>query len=543
MDKPFKTQNFKSAREKFIGLSLESTRKSYYPQLQAQLAELKKAEERYRLLFEHATDAIFIIQGDRIKFPNPKAMKILGLSALEIESRPFIEFVHPDDRRMVLKNYRRRLAGDRTLPEPYTFRIIASDKRQYTVEINAVLFTWEQRTATLNFVRDVTEKIRLEDHLRQAQKMESIGILAGGVAHDFNNLLQVMGGNVQLLLRTLPPDNPDAGRLQVVARSIERAGNLVQQLLLFSRKAVVRKELLDLNREVDDALGILERTIPKMIVIKRQLAANLWPVSADRVQVEQVLLNLGTNSMDAMPAGGTFQVETGNVFLDAEFPVHPPGAEAGRYVLLRASDTGSGMSKEALNHVFDPFFTTKEVGKGTGLGLASVYGIVKAHGGHIQCFSEPGQGTTFEIYWPARDQENVQPGSAASRDDLPQGGNETILVVEDESEIRVLTQEILETFGYRVLSAQNGEQALVIYREQGQAIDLVLLDLNMPGMGGRGCLQELLAINPRARIIIASGYPENGHGHEALVLGARGFIGKPYQMAELAAKVRDALDE
>lgn len=541
MDKPLKTQKFKSAREKLIGLSLESTRKSYYPQLQEQLAELKRAEERYRLLFEHANDAIFIVQGDRIKFPNPKTMQILGLSAQEIENRPFIEFVHPSDREMVLHNNQRRLAGDSTLPETYSFRIIASDKRHYTVEINAVLITWEQRPATLNFVRDVTEKIRLEDHLRQAQKMESIGILAGGVAHDFNNLLQVMSGNLQLLLGNMPPSHPDTSRLQVVARSIDRAGKLVQQLLLFSRKAVVRKELLDFNREVDDALKILERTIPKMIVIQKHLTSNLWLVSADPVQVEQVLLNLGTNAMDAMPGGGTFLVKTRNMVLDPEFSGHYPEAGTGRFVLLTVSDTGCGMTKETLNHVFDPFFTTKEVGRGTGLGLASVYGIVRAHGGFIRCYSEPDQGTTFKIYWPAMDQESIPTGSSP-QEDLPTGGHETILLVDDEPEIRNLTREILETFGYRVLTAQNGEQALAVFREQGQDIDLVLLDLNMPGMGGRKCLQELLAANPRVRVLIASGYPENGYGQEALSSGARGFIGKPYQMRELAVKVREALD-
>lgn len=423
------------------------------------------------------------------------------------------------------------------------------DGRLFPVEVTTNYIEYKGLFLGIAFDRDITERKKaeeerdkLQNRLFQAQKMESLGILAGGVAHDFNNLLQIMGGNIEMLLRKKHPGHPDEIRLKTVAGSIDRAGKLVQQLLLFGRKAPVQRKPLDLNREVSEAVKILERTIPKMILIKRNLASNLWPVSADPVQVEQVLLNLGTNAVDAMPHGGKLLIETRNIILD----VGPMGRNMetlpGRYVLLTVTDTGYGMSREVLTHVFDPFFTTKEVGKGTGLGLASTYGIVKAHGGHIQCYSEPGQGATFKIYWPVSDQQGLLFDSPVALD-MPQGGSETILIVDDEPEILELTRELLESFGYQVLTAQTGEQVLEVFDQRKQKIDLVLLDLNMPGMGGTKCLQRLIARDPSARVLISSGYAENGHAREALSSGARGFIGKPYQMTELAAKIREVLDE
>ena len=422
--------------------------------------------------------------------------------------------------------------------------------RLFPVEVTTNYIEYKGRFLGIAFDRDITgrkkaeeERDKLQLSLFQAQKMESLGILAGGVAHDFNNLLQIMGGNIEVLLAKSHPGDPDGSRLATVSRSIERAGRLVQQLLLFGRKALVQRKPLDLNREVDEAVKILERTIPKMILIKRHLAGNLWPVSVDPVQVEQVLLNLGANAVDAMPHGGKLVVETKNILLDVGLATGM-GMEAapGPYVLLTVTDTGCGMTRETLAHVFDPFFTTKEVGQGTGLGLASTYGIVKSHGGHIQCYSEPGQGTTFKIYWPALDQEQLLSESPLALD-MPRGGNETVLVVDDEPEIRDLTREILKSFGYRVLLAENGEQALEIFDRKKGEIQLILLDLNMPGMGGTKSLQELLSRDPSARVLISSGYTQNGHAREALVSGARGFIGKPYQIKDLAAKVRAVLDE
>ena len=400
----------------------------------------------------------------------------------------------------------------------------------------------------VELLRDITprklaeqEREKLHSHLMQAQKMESVGILAGGVAHDFNNLLHAMRGNIEMLLQGKSADCSETRRLERVTRSMDRAAQLVKQLLLFSRKAEPKKDYVNLNHEMQEVARILERTIPKMIAVELHFDPSIWALFIDPVQIEQVLLNLASNAVDAMPDGGRLTIETANVEVDEGFVRAHPGSNSGRHVLMTVSDTGCGMDREIMDHVFDPFFTTKEVGKGTGLGLASVYGIVKAHGGYIQCYSEPGLGSTFRVYLPA-----VEQGDVKQIEQMPEpllrDGSETILVVDDEGEIRELTHDALEMLGYSVKMAVNGEQALDIYREHGQSIDLVLLDLNMPGMGGYKCLKELLRLDPEVKVVIASGYAANNHGRGAVSSGARGFIGKPYQLQELDAKVREVLD-
>ncbi|WP_052812718.1 PAS domain S-box protein [Desulfonatronum thioautotrophicum] len=400
---------------------------------------------------------------------------------------------------------------------------------------------------TVGSARDVTERKNVEQEREklqfqflQAQKMETVGILAGGIAHDFNNLLHAMRVNIELLLQGKPAEHPDRSRLRSVIRAMDRAAELVRQLLLFSRKSEIRRVCVDLNAEVEHVARILERTIPRMVSLRLNLDPAINHISADPVQVEQILLNLAGNAVDAMPEGGQLELATGSVVLDADFVSHHPGSKPGPHVHLSVSDTGHGMDRETLNHVFDPFFTTKGVGKGTGLGLASVYGIVKAHEGYIHCQSEPDRGTTFSIYWPAEDQ-----GAGASPHAVQaasyQGGSETILVVDDDPAIRELSREILEDMGYTVLSAADGEKALDIYREQGQGIDLVLMDLNMPGMGGRKCIQEILRIHPAAKVLISSGYPDSCSGSLPPLSDVTDYIRKPYKLADLAAKIRDVL--
>ncbi len=388
------------------------------------------------------------------------------------------------------------------------------------------------------------ERERLNLQLLQAQKMESVGILAAGVAHDFNNLLQIIAGNVQLLLNTTPQDHPAADRLRTVLGAADRAAQLVRKLLLFSRKSKAEPKRVDLNHEVWEGAKMIERTIPRMITVKLALDPDAWPLHADPVQIEQVLLNLGSNAADAMPDGGTLLIETANVNLDDFFVENHPDVKPGAYVLLKVSDTGEGMGKDILDHIYDPFFTTKEVGKGTGLGLPTVYGIVKTHRGHIRCESSPGQGTSFSIYWPAvREMGEVKvveregDGGNAS---LPEG-TETILVVDDEEDIRDLSEQIMKSLGYTVLSAADGEEALAIHARYGKKIDLVLLDLSMPGMGGRKCMEKLLQRDPSIKILIASGYAANETG--VLAAGASGFISKPYLFAEFMEKVCEMLNK
>ncbi len=385
------------------------------------------------------------------------------------------------------------------------------------------------------------ERTKLQAQLFQAQKMESVGILAGGVAHDFNNLLQVIRGNMELLVQGNVSNTQFQSRISTITKSLDRATQLVQQLLVFSRKAESRKIHVDLNQEVESVALILERTIPKMISLELHLDPAVRPVSGDPLQIEQVLINLANNAVDAMPDGGKLNIETSNVELDQDFVRLHPGSNTGNHVLLTVSDTGCGMDKEILEHIFDPFFTTKEVGKGTGLGLASAYGIVKAHGGYIHCYSEPGLGTTFRVYLPAGEQDDIAEEESRQAVRL-QGGQEAVLVVDDEQDIRELAREAMEMLGYRVKTAASGEEALKAYQDQADSIDLILLDLNMPGMGGHKCLQKLLKLDPSVKVVIASGYSANGHGKDALSSGARGFIGKPYQLKELAAMIREALD-
>jgi CheY-like chemotaxis protein len=371
--------------------------------------------------------------------------------------------------------------------------------------------------------------------------MEAVGTLAGGIAHDFNNLLQAVQGYAQLLQMRKGKEESGQRELSQIIRAAERGADLTQQLLTFSRKVESELRPIDLNQEVESVRLLLERTIPKMIQMEFRLAEDLKIVNADPGQVEQILINLAVNAKDAMPEGGKFIVETANVSLDENYCMIHPEAQPGKYVQLTVSDTGHGMNRKTLEHIFEPFYTTKETGKGTGLGLATVYGIVKSHKGHLTCYSEPDEGTTFKIYFPAIQSmdKTVRPEEEPA---VSRGGTETILLVDDEEPIRILGTQILEEFGYTVLSAADGESALQIYQEEHEKIALVILDLIMPGMGGKRCLVELLKVNPEARVAIASGYSPDGPTREILKNGAKGFVSKPYDIRQMLNVVREVLD-
>ena len=388
-----------------------------------------------------------------------------------------------------------------------------------------------------------TEREKLQVQLLQAQKMEAVGTLAGGVAHDFNNLLQAMSGNIQLLLMDKSSDHPDAHRLKTVENSIERAAQLIRQLLIFSRKAEVKREVVNLNHLAEESAHVLQRTIPRMIHLDLRLAPDIWPIEANPVQVEQVLLNLGNNAAHAMPGGGRLTIETSNTLLDDEFVKTHVDAQPGPHVLLTVTDTGQGMDKETLKHIFDPFFTTKNVGQGTGLGLTTVYGIVTGHGGSVYCYSEPGMGTTFRLYWPA--EPGLETGAKKQKNgDLEiHEGSETILVVDDEQDILNVTTEALESFGYSVLTANSGEDALSLYAQRKSEIDMIIMDIGMPGMGGRKCLLELVRLYPGIRILIASGYANEELARAVEKDGAAGFISKPFHITELLSRVREVIEK
>jgi len=389
--------------------------------------------------------------------------------------------------------------------------------------------------------RGEDEKKKLEAQLLHAQKMEAVGTLAGGVAHDFNNVLQAVSGYVQLLLMRKGEEDPDLNYLNQIDKSIQRAAKLIQQLLIFSRKVESKLEPVDLNQEIVNVHKLLMKTIPKMVDIELHLAAGNKVLNADPIQLEQIIMNLAVNARDAMPDGGKFIIETENVVMDENYCKAHLGSIPGEYVLLTVSDTGCGMDRETLKHIFEPFYTTKETGQGTGLGLAMVYGIVKDHGGYTMCYSESGQGTTFKIYFPVLKGEGIERESEHEEEEDIRGGAETILLVDDEEDILDIGCDILGKYGYTTIRADSGERALEVYMKDRARIDLVIMDLGMPGMGGYKCMQELLKIDPEIKVMIASGYSASGRTKETLK-SASGFIGKPYRLAEMLKKVRKVLE-
>lgn len=502
---------------------------------------LKESEEKYRLLVDNALDAIYIIQDGKVVFANPMVEQICGYGPEEMEGIYFRDLLHPEDVRVAEKRRQRRLRGDK-VPSNYTMRIRAKGGEIRWLQVNQVLLNWQGRSATLNIARDISDQRRLEEQLRQAQKMEAVGTLAGGIAHDFNNILGAMMGYSELALDQAASGQDNTHSIKEVILAAERARDLVRQILTFSRR--VRSDLrpLSLNRVVSEMRGLLERTLPKNIEVRTELEPRLWPVEGDEGQLGQVLLNLATNARDAMEPGGTLTLVTRNLTID-EAGYGPLDLKPGPHVLLSVGDSGQGMDEDTLRQIFDPFFTTKGPGLGTGLGLSTAYGIVKGHGGHISCSSQPGQGTSFHIYLPAkpgrneRDQDRDRTGRES-----PPGGRELLLLVDDEEQLRQVASEVLARAGYEVLSASSGEEAIELYSRRDRSIDLVIMDLGMPGLGGQACLERLRAMDPDARVLVASGYAGPEHSRKALAAGAVAFVPKPYLAAELLAAVRGALD-
>jgi two-component system cell cycle sensor histidine kinase/response regulator CckA len=388
---------------------------------------------------------------------------------------------------------------------------------------------------------DVTGQKSLEAQLRQAQKMEAVGQLAGGIAHDFNNLLTVISGYTEMMLENLPASDPHRGLIQEVYDAGQRAALLTRQLLTFSRKQVVEPRPLDLNAVVSDAEKMLRRLIGEDVVLTTALAPTLPAVVADAGQLEQVVMNLAINARDAMPQGGRLTIETAVVDLDAVYANAHPDAAAGRHVLLAVSDTGHGMAPEVLQRVFEPFFTTKEVGQGTGLGLATVHGIVRQSGGHVGVYSEVGKGTSFKVYLPAAE---ARPSwERPSRlPQTPRRGTESVLLVEDEDRVRAMTRTALELFGYTVLEARGGEEAIQACATHVGPIDLLITDVVMPGMSGRQVAEAVAAHRPGVKVIYCSGYTDDAVVRHGVLTADTAFLQKPFTVTALANKVRAVLD-
>jgi CheY-like chemotaxis protein len=371
--------------------------------------------------------------------------------------------------------------------------------------------------------------------------MEAIGRLAGGVAHDFNNLLTIINGYSDLLLGRLSPDDPSRNLVSEIYRAGERSAGLTRQLLAFSRKQVLAPRTLDLNAVVADTTSLLQRVIGEDVRLAAAPGRGLWPVRADVGQIEQVLVNLAVNARDAMPAGGKLTIETRNVELDEEYAASHADARPGPYVLLAVSDTGHGMTPEVKARIFEPFFTTKEVGKGTGLGLATVYGIVKQSGGHVGVYSEIGLGTTFKVYLPRTEPDG---GIVRGQSQLlaPPPGTETVLVVEDDASVRALTRHVLWQAGYTVLEAADGDEALRVGAGHAGPIHLVVTDVVMPGRAGREVAEKLAERHPTVRVLFVSGYTDDAVVRHGVLHERMNFLQKPFTPAGLARKVREVLD-
>ncbi len=512
-------------------------------QLKAQQA-LRQSEEKFRQLFECSNDAIFVHdhQGTFLDV-NERACQMLGYSRRQLLAIK-TEECHPPEALAGARQAFQELLDQGRVSFETLFR--RANGSLIEVEISASPVGGQEKVFQA-IVRDITERkraeaerLRLEGQLRQAQKMEAIGTLAGGIAHDFNNILGAILGYAELAREDSLTGMAKPQDIGQIIKAAERAKALVQQILTFSRKMEPQRRPMDLNQEVRRAVELLGRTLPKMIGIDLRLAPELRRVNADPGQVTQIILNLAANAFHAMPEGGRLVITTED--LAVEDRTCPTCGERiqGDWVVLIISDTGQGIAPQDLPRIFDPFFTTKEVGKGTGLGLSMVHGIVTGHGGHIQCESNPGQGTTFRVYLPAQALLG-RPQQEESGPWLAPGGPETILLVDDEEALLLLGQRLLSSAGYEVHLAHSGEEALEAYRRLKPGLALVVMDLGMPGIGGQKALKEILAQDPEAKVVIASGYAAQDQVKDALSSGAAGYVAKPFRRGELLATIRGVL--
>jgi PAS domain S-box-containing protein len=505
--------------------------------------ELRQAEEKYRSMFENAVEGIYQSTPEGVfTSVNPAMVRILGYESQEeltIHRMASQHYVDPN----CWEKLQATLAG-KGVVAGFECEVYRKDLSKVWISENIRAIRDGSRSVRFHegSVEDITERKSLEEQFRQAQKMEAVGTLAGGIAHDFNNLLTAIIGYSDLNLQQLKPGNPLRDDIEEIRKAGERASSLTRQLLAFSRKQILEPRVLDLNHTVSDMQKMLQRLIGEDLRLETVLDPALGSVKADPGQIEQVLMNLAVNARDAMPDGGKVTIETANVDLDEHHASTHVTVKPGPYVRLTISDTGCGMDRQTQAHMFEPFFTTKAVGQGTGLGLSTVYGIVKQSGGSIWVYSEVGKGTTFKIYLPRVDEEVRELERLPPPAEFPRG-TETILLAEDDETVRTITIVVLKTLGYEVLQAVNGDAALLICERFEGEIHLLLSDLVMPEMSGRELVQRLAGMLPHMRVLYMSGYTENAMVQQEVSEGSVSFLPKPFTPSSLAQKVREVLDK
>ena len=504
------------------------------------LQSLRESEEKYRVLVENAREIIFVAQEDSLRFANKQAAEFIGYTKEELTSRPFSDFIHPEDRALVTDSHCKRLQGIE-LPSSYTFRVINRSGDTHWVELHVAPIDWEGQAATLNFMTDITDRKRAEEErshmeaeLRQAHKMEAVGRLAGGVAHDFNNMLTVILGYINGALSSLTPDQPLYHDLKEIEKAARRSADLTSQLLAFSRKQIVMPRVIDLNTAVTIHKNTLARLVGDDILVSFLPARGLWNIRVDPAQIGQILTNLAINAADAMEGTGTVVIETANVSLEATGEHR--NVVPGDYVMLSFSDTGVGMDAETVEHIFEPFFTTKSVGQGTGLGLSTVYGIIEQNGGAVEVHSEPGRGATFKLYIPRFQRPAQTTGKK------PIKGTATILVVEDDEQILILTRRLLAQSGYSVLAARSPDEAYALVEQHPENIDLLLTDEFLPSMSGKHLREKIKRKKPGIKTLFMSAHAADLIAHLDVVDPDVQFLEKPFTLQSLLSKVSELLD-
>ena len=499
---------------------------------------LQESEERYRTAIESSNDGITILKGLNVIFVNRKFLETFGFqSPDEIVGQSIERFVHPDDRDRIREMNKRRQRNE-DVPDRYEVKGLRKNGEVVYIEVSVTRATYQGEPVTFALLRDISERKSLEAQLLQAQKMEAIGTLAGGVAHDFNNILMALMGYGNLLQMKMDRNDPLRVYVDQILSSTAKAANITQSLLAFGRKQVMEMKPYTITTIVKDIEKLLQRLMPEDIELTIKLG-NDTTVMADMTQIDQVLMNLATNARDAMPQGGRLTIETGRVVIDEEFMRIYGYGKPGFYALITVTDTGTGMDEQTQKKIFEPFYTTKEVGKGTGLGLAIVYGIIKQHNGYVNVSSRLGAGTTFLLYLP---EVKEKPRTTRTAVREAQGGSETLLLAEDNADIRAITSEILKRSGYTVIEAVNGQDAVERFREHRDEIQLIILDVVMPEKNGKEAYEEIRTMRHDIKALFMSGYTGDVVLDKGVFGKAFDYVAKPISPNELLIKVREALD-